>query len=161
MTICRMRNKGFLCPTGGVLWSVLQESKASESGAIPLCPWMTLWVSLESTDNVIAKPLKERKQTVSCKKWRVQLTVTPHIPQHENSLPTQISSFPTDLEHLWPVPPVWEVSSINGLTIFSVISVSTVKVGSTMKSIKPQGSRGGSDNSMLTGTLPGFPLETN
>lgn len=49
------------------------------------------------------------------------------------------SGFSTDLERLCPVPLVWEVSSISGLTIFSVMSVSTVKVGSTMKSIKPAG----------------------
>lgn len=34
--------------------------------------------------------------------------------------------------------PEREASSISGVTIFSVMSVSTVKVGSTMKSMKPE-----------------------
>lgn len=41
------------------------------------------------------------------------------------------------LERLNPDMPEWEASSISGVTIFSVMSVSTVKVGSTMKSMKP------------------------
>lgn len=42
------------------------------------------------------------------------------------------------LECLNPDMPEWEASSISGVTIFSVMSVSTVKVGSTMKSMKPE-----------------------
>lgn len=42
------------------------------------------------------------------------------------------------LERLNPDMPEREASSMSGVTIFSVISVSTVKVGSTMKSMKPE-----------------------
>lgn len=42
------------------------------------------------------------------------------------------------LERLNPDMPEREASSISGVTIFSVMSVSTVKVGSTMKSMKPE-----------------------
>lgn len=41
------------------------------------------------------------------------------------------------LERLNPDMPEREASSMSGVTIFSVMSVSTVKVGSTMKSMKP------------------------
>lgn len=44
----------------------------------------------------------------------------------------------THLERLNPDMPEREASSISGVTIFSVMSVSTVKVGSTMKSMKPE-----------------------
>lgn len=44
----------------------------------------------------------------------------------------------SDLDRLNPVIPELEASSMRGVTIFSVISVSTVKVGSTIKSIKPE-----------------------
>lgn len=42
------------------------------------------------------------------------------------------------LERLNPDMPEREASSMSGVTIFSVMSVSTVKVGSTMKSMKPE-----------------------
>ncbi len=41
------------------------------------------------------------------------------------------------LDRLNPARPEGEASSISGGMIFSIMSVSTVKVGSTMKSMKP------------------------
>lgn len=46
-------------------------------------------------------------------------------------------SVPSHLERLKPAKPEWEASSISGVTIRSIMSVSTVKVGTTMKSINP------------------------
>lgn len=45
----------------------------------------------------------------------------------------------TDLEHLKPSNPSKHASSMRGDIIFSIISVMTVKVGSTMKSMNPVG----------------------
>lgn len=45
----------------------------------------------------------------------------------------------TDLEHLKPSRPSKHASSMRGEIIFSIISVMTVKVGSTMKSMNPVG----------------------
>lgn len=41
------------------------------------------------------------------------------------------------LERRKPVRPEWDASSMSGVTIRSIMSDSTVKVGTTMKSIKP------------------------
>lgn len=41
------------------------------------------------------------------------------------------------LERLKPVKPEWEASSMSGVTMRSIMSVSTVKVGTTMKSMNP------------------------
>ena len=43
------------------------------------------------------------------------------------------------LENLKLANPEQDASSMTGVTIFSIISVNTVKVGSTMKSINPAG----------------------
>lgn len=45
--------------------------------------------------------------------------------------------FPSHLERLKPAKPEWEASSMSGVTIRSIMSVSTVKVGTTMKSMNP------------------------
>lgn len=42
------------------------------------------------------------------------------------------------LERLKPAKPECEASSISGVTIRSIMSVSTVKVGTTMKSMNPE-----------------------
>ena len=42
-----------------------------------------------------------------------------------------------DLDLRKPARPEWAASSIRGVTIFSVMSVRTVNVGTTMKSMKP------------------------
>ncbi|TNN51492.1 hypothetical protein EYF80_038284 [Liparis tanakae] len=42
-----------------------------------------------------------------------------------------------DLERLKPANPVWEASSMRGLMMRSIMSVSTEKVGTTMKSMNP------------------------
>ena len=42
------------------------------------------------------------------------------------------------LERRKPAKPEWDASSISGVTIRSIMSVSTVKVGTTMKSMKPE-----------------------
>lgn len=41
------------------------------------------------------------------------------------------------LERRKPAKPEWEASSMSGVTMRSIMSVSTVKVGTTMKSMKP------------------------
>lgn len=46
-------------------------------------------------------------------------------------------AFLSHLERLKPANPEWEASSMSGVTIRSIMSVSTVKVGTTMKSMNP------------------------
>lgn len=46
--------------------------------------------------------------------------------------------FSSHLERRKPARPEWEASSISGVTIRSIMSVSTVKVGTTMKSMNPE-----------------------
>lgn len=46
-------------------------------------------------------------------------------------------AFLSHLERLKPAKPEWEASSMSGVTIRSIMSVSTVKVGTTMKSMNP------------------------
>lgn len=48
-----------------------------------------------------------------------------------------IESVPPYLERLNPAKPELEASSISGVTIRSIMSVNTVKVGTTMKSMNP------------------------
>lgn len=48
------------------------------------------------------------------------------------------SSEKAHLERLKPAKPEWEASSMSGVTIRSIMSVSTVKVGTTMKSMNPE-----------------------
>lgn len=48
----------------------------------------------------------------------------------------QMSDSP-HLERLKPARPEWDASSISGVTMRSIMSVSTVKVGTTMKSMNP------------------------
>lgn len=54
------------------------------------------------------------------------------------------------LEFLKPANPERDASSISGVTIFSIISINTVNVGSTMKSMNPAGN---SNHARLTFTL--------
>lgn len=49
-----------------------------------------------------------------------------------------IQTHAAHLERLKPAKPEWEASSMSGVTIRSIMSVNTVKVGTTMKSMKPE-----------------------
>lgn len=105
-----------------------------------------LQASPESANSITSTPLRKGKgRQLSYRKEGGQASLWNTPPSHPKKSSTlrdrptwpQPSSFSTDLDRRCPVPPAWEVSSISGFTIFSVMSVSTVKVGSTMKSIKP------------------------
>ena len=56
-----------------------------------------------------------------------------------NDLSAGRGSAAPHLERRKPGKPEWEASSMSGVTIRSIMSVSTVKVGTTMKSMNPGG----------------------
>lgn len=58
-------------------------------------------------------------ETLCIGEWRLRGSDSPH------------------LERLKPARPEWDASSISGVTMRSIMSVSTVKVGTTMKSMNP------------------------
>lgn len=58
-------------------------------------------------------------ETLCFGEWRLRGSDSPH------------------LERLKPARPEWDASSISGVTMRSIMSVSTVKVGTTMKSMNP------------------------
>lgn len=70
--------------------------------------------------------------------WTQTMAFTRGPGCKSNTCPEGKGHMVVHLERLNPDMPEREASSMSGVTIFSVISVSTVKVGSTMKSMKPE-----------------------